>query len=72
MSDTQGMSQPDGQPGRQPKGWLWKAIKPYTKPEMAGMLMLGFASGLPLVRSVAWFASIGGLVCMIFPLLSAA
>ncbi len=44
MSETQGMSQPGGQP----KGWLWKAIKPYTKPEMAGMLMLGFASGLPL------------------------
>lgn len=28
-----------------------------------------FASGLPLVRSIAWFTSIGGLVCMIIPLL---
>ena len=28
-----------------------------------------FASGLPLVRSVAWFTSIGGLVCMIIALL---
>ena len=31
-----------------------------------------FASGIPFVRSVAWFASIGGLVCMILPLLGAA
>ncbi len=31
-----------------------------------------FASGIPLVRSIAWFASIGGLVCMILPLLDAA
>ena len=31
-----------------------------------------FASGIPFVRSVAWFASIGGLVCMILPLLDAA
>ena len=31
-----------------------------------------FASGIPLVRSIAWFASIGGLVCMILPLLGAA
>ena len=28
-----------------------------------------YASGLPLVRSVAWFASLGGLVLMILPLL---
>lgn len=28
-----------------------------------------YASGIPLVRSVAWFASIGGLVLMILPLL---
>ena len=30
-----------------------------------------FASGIPFVRSVAWFASIGGLVCMILPLVGA-
>ena len=28
-----------------------------------------YASGLPLVRSIAWFASLGGLVLMILPLL---
>ena len=28
-----------------------------------------YASGIPLVRSIAWFASIGGLVMMILPLL---
>jgi len=26
-----------------------------------------FASGIPLVRSVAWFASIGGIVLMLIP-----
>ena len=26
-----------------------------------------FASGIPLVRSVAWFASIGGIVIMLIP-----
>lgn len=35
-------------PSDQTPGWLWKAVKPYTRPEMAAMLMLGFASGLPL------------------------
>jgi len=28
-----------------------------------------YASGLPLVRSIAWFASLAGLVLMILPLL---
>ena len=28
-----------------------------------------YASGIPLVRSVAWFASMGGLVMMVLPLL---
>lgn len=28
-----------------------------------------YASGIPLVRSIAWFASIGGLLLMILPLL---
>ncbi|MEJ6398992.1 MAPEG family protein [Yoonia sp. 208BN28-4] len=28
-----------------------------------------YASGIPLVRSVAWFASIGGLVMMLLPLI---
>ncbi|MEO1640118.1 MAG: MAPEG family protein [Pseudomonadota bacterium] len=28
-----------------------------------------FASGLPLVRSVAWFVSLGGLAMMVLPLL---
>ncbi|MGJ8621944.1 MAG: MAPEG family protein [Yoonia sp.] len=28
-----------------------------------------YASGVPLVRSVAWFASLGGLVMMVLPLL---
>tara|TARA_B110000285_G_scaffold231954_1_gene301873 strand:+ start:5731 stop:6117 length:387 start_codon:yes stop_codon:yes gene_type:complete len=28
-----------------------------------------FASGIPLVRSVAWFASLGGLAMMVLPLL---
>ncbi|MEL6619285.1 MAG: MAPEG family protein [Pseudomonadota bacterium] len=28
-----------------------------------------YASGIPLVRSIAWFASLGGLVLMILPLL---
>ncbi|MEL6808036.1 MAG: MAPEG family protein [Pseudomonadota bacterium] len=30
-----------------------------------------YASGIPLVRSVAWFASLGGLALMILPLLGA-
>lgn len=29
-----------------------------------------YASGIPLTRSIAWFASLGGLVLMILPLLS--
>jgi len=29
-----------------------------------------YASGIPLVRSVAWFASIGGLIAMILAILS--
>lgn len=28
-----------------------------------------YASGIPLVRSIAWFASLGGLAMMILPLL---
>ena len=28
-----------------------------------------YASGIPLVRSVAWFASLGGLVMMILPVI---
>ena len=28
-----------------------------------------YASGVPLVRSIAWFASLGGLVMMILPLM---
>ena len=30
-----------------------------------------YASGIPLVRSIAWFASLGGLALMIVPLLGA-
>lgn len=30
-----------------------------------------YASGVPLVRSIAWFASLGGLALMILPLLTA-
>lgn len=30
-----------------------------------------YASGIPLVRSIAWFASLGGLLLMILPLLGA-
>jgi len=30
-----------------------------------------YVSGIPLVRSIAWFASLGGLVAMILPLLGA-
>ncbi|NNU17288.1 MFS transporter [Parvularcula sp. ZS-1/3] len=44
MSDTQSVKAPS----EDPKGWLWRSVKPYTRPEMAAMLMLGFASGLPL------------------------
>lgn len=45
MSETQAASAPAEHPD---KGWFWRTVKPYTKPEMAAMLMLGFASGLPL------------------------
>lgn len=44
MSDTQAVKAPSDDS----KGWLWRSVKPYTRPEMAAMLMLGFASGLPL------------------------
>jgi PAT family beta-lactamase induction signal transducer AmpG len=44
MSDTQGAAVP----AERPEGWLMRSLRPYRKPEMAAMLMLGFASGLPL------------------------
>ncbi|GGY51646.1 AmpG family muropeptide MFS transporter [Parvularcula lutaonensis] len=45
MSETQAAAAPAEHPD---KGWFWRTVRPYTKPEMAAMLMLGFASGLPL------------------------
>ncbi|MCQ8184073.1 AmpG family muropeptide MFS transporter [Parvularcula maris] len=44
MSDTQAAQAP----AERPQGWLIEAVRPYTKPAMAAMLLLGFASGLPL------------------------
>lgn len=39
--------------------WFWARI----------VYIPAYASGVPLVRSIAWFASLGGLVMMILPLL---
>lgn len=39
--------------------WFWARIA----------YIPAYASGIPLVRSIAWFASLGGLAMMILPLL---
>ena len=41
--------------------WFWARIA----------YIPAYASGIPLVRSIAWFASLGGLLLMILPLLGA-
>ena len=41
--------------------WFWARIA----------YVPAYASGIPLVRSIAWFASLGGLIMMILPLIGA-
>lgn len=40
--------------------WFWARV----------VYVPAYASGIPMVRSLAWFASIGGLILMLVPLLS--
>ncbi len=39
--------------------WFWARL----------IYIPAYASGVPIVRSIAWFASIGGLIMMLLPLL---